>query len=212
MRLSRAVWLLAVAGWIGAGALGCSYDPHIKDGDLLCSLNDQKCPDGYECRSGACYAATSGNKDAGLADVGLGGDTIAPAVLKRYLGAWRMDDSALRTDQCDDGTSGTEPVTPLGTIMEITAGEAGLSDLQSKWLCDLGLRLDATGAHLSNTDPSCSQTFQYEVQTWTTSRFDLVTTDGLTATHVASYTLVDRFSTGKVVTCTQLVTASLTKY
>jgi hypothetical protein len=74
--------------------------------------------------------------------------------------------------------------------------------------------VDAAGAHLSDPTPTCSQAATDPAapdETWTATQFDIVLSGLQTATHTAQYTRVDQYPDGTVVTCSQAVTASLTK-
>lgn len=226
--------LFTLATLASVGTAGCSYDPKIQDGQLQCSPNGE-CPSGYSCRNNSCFANGSGTASGGrtgsggatgsggrtgsggstaVQDGGLGGDAIPPAVIARFVGRWTLAPTSAVATRCDDGFMGTTPLSPVTnpSIMTITPGVAGQSDLESTWLCPLSLGLDQAGAHLFDANPSCSSAAGMNpMQTWTAMTFDIVANNGVTAMHTAKYTRVDRYTNGTVVTCMQDVTAPLVK-
>ncbi len=190
------------------GVAGCSYAPHLKDGELRCSLSGQ-CPEGYACQNDACFAAST--------DGGLGSDAPTQTLLNRYIGSWTLDPTAAVSNHCDNGTAEIRMLSPASnpSPMTITAGIAGRSDLISQWLCNLELRVDAAGAHLSDPPPTCRHDSSTDPaqpsETWTATQFDIVLSGLRSATHTATYTRVDQYADGTVVNCSQAVTAPLTK-
>lgn len=208
MPVPATIGALAVAAAAWLGVAGCSYAPHFKDGELRCSLAGE-CPEGYSCQNNACFATS--------ADAGLGRDVPSQAVLNRYIGSWTLDSTAAVSNHCDDGTVEVRPLSPVDkpSIMTITAGTAGKFDLVSIWLCTLDLRVDAAGAHLYDPPPTCRHDTSADPAqpsaTWTATRFDIVLGGGQSATHTATYTRLDQYADGTVVTCAQMVTAPLTK-
>ena len=204
-------WFLLMAAVLA----NCNYDPKFKDGALKCSASGE-CPSGYVCRADACYSKGSVDNDgstAGGRDAGLGGDALPPALLNRYIGEWTLDPTSVVVTQCGGGTPETTPLSPLDnpSKMTISAGVPGVSDLESSWLCKLGLRLDATGAHLYRTDTDCSESKDGVKQTWTATSFDIMAMTGRAATHTATYDRVDQPKDGAPLNCSQTVTASMTK-
>lgn len=204
---------IAMMAFLTAAA-GCKYDPQPGEGALGCSIAGE-CPEGYSCRvNGFCYSTGSGPMDAGAsADAGLGGDAVPAAILNRYIGEWTLGVTSMVETNCDDGFSNTSLLSPAGSpsTMTIAPGTPGVSDLDSFWLCALSLRMDATGAHLFDANPTCSDDSADPANTWTATRFDVVTTNGLTGMHNAFYNRVDQYAAGKVVQCTQTVRAPLIK-
>jgi hypothetical protein len=200
-------FMTLAALWCGAG--GCKYDPQPADGTLRCSTSGE-CPDGYSCRVNTCWSNAGGPRDGGL-----GGDAIPPAVLNRYIGSWVLDPTAKVVTMCDDGFVDTTLLSPVSnpSIMTITRGTPPRSDLDSMWLCPaLSLRLDSTGAHLFSGGSNClSDSSQNPTQTWTATAFDVLSADGTTGSHMASYNRLDRYTDGSVVNCAQTVTAALVK-
>jgi hypothetical protein len=192
MRLSRRGAFAAVAiVWL-SGA-GCKYDPHPADGTLRCSLAGE-CPEGYVCRANACFS----------------NNAIPATVLNQYIGAWTMGATANVVTKC--GTAAPTTGSLSDTLsMTIDPGVVSGSDLHATWLCDLHLRLNQSGAHLLSMDGACTDTTSDPASTWTTTQFDVVTTDGLTAVHTAQYNRVDSYADGTVVNCSQTVHAPLTK-
>src|SRR6185503_19344076 len=96
-------------------------------------------------------------------------------------------------------------------FVTITRDASGGGDLAASWLCDALLRLDNGGAHLVGGHPSCTDGMGNPVYTWTVNRFDLATSNGLTATHSALYSRKDEYVDGTIVNCDQTVTTALIK-
>jgi hypothetical protein len=190
-------------------AVGCKYDPHPQDGTLRCSTAGE-CPEGYTCQTNTnlCFSKSGMSRDGGL-----GGDAIPPAVLNRYIGDWALGPTSTVDTRCDNGFVETTLLNPLSdqSPMTISAGTPGLADLDSSWLCQLYLRLDTSGAHLFDGNPSCIDDSTDPTNTWTATQFDVVTNNGITATHSAFYNRVDRYADGTVVNCMQTVHAPLSK-
>jgi hypothetical protein len=209
MRTATRISVVVLATWLGAG--GCSYNPKFKDGELKCSLAGE-CPEGYTCQNNAC--SSSGGRDAAVTTDTTPKDDAGPQVLmNRYIGMWTMDTAASVLNQCDDGSLPyTNKLSPAGSpsVMTISAG-TGQNDLESAWLCTLTLKLDTSGAHLNDANPTCADSSGDPKETWTATQFEFYAANARTATHTASYTRVDRYANGTTVTCAQTVTATLTK-
>lgn len=202
--LSLAVRVLAAG--VGLGA--CSYDPHIMDGELRCS-SAGKCPSGYTCSNNLCFGSSSSSADAGSGDDATG----SPLPLVRYIGSWTLDPTASVTTHCDNGSLDVQLLSPADkpSVMKIAAGVVGQSDLQSIWLCTLGLSVDASGAHLHDSSPTCSDSSMDPKETWTATKFEVVINGLRSANHTAAYNRTDEYANGTTVTCSQMVTAPLTK-
>jgi hypothetical protein len=188
------------------GAAGCKYDPQFADGSLRCSIKGE-CPQGYSCMANLCRSSSA-------RDAGLGADAIPAMVLNRYTGDWILAPTANVHTLCDDGFDDTALLNALGDQDPVTIdrGIPGVADLDSQWLCELYLRVDAAGAaHLFTGSPPCFDNSGDPAQSWTATQFDFSTSNGITATHSASYNRVDEYNNGAVVSCTQIVRATLTK-
>lgn len=203
---SRLLSVLAVvlAGALGAGLSGCSYDPHPVDGTLSCSAA-YECPQGYECQRGTntCW---SKKRDAGSSpDLGTPSGNIMD-----YVGEWLLGVTSNVKTVCDDGYTDTSLLSPVDSPSTMTVSRSG-AGLLSVWLCDVTLRWDNTGAHLNDADPSCMDDAADPTYLWTATKFDLVTSNGLIGQHDATYTRKDTFQDGTIVNCNQTVTAPLIK-
>jgi hypothetical protein len=126
-----------------------------------------------------------------------------------YVGEWLLGVTSTVRTVCDDGYDDTTLLSPLDSPSTMTISRSG-AGLLSVWLCDVTLRWDASGAHLNDADPSCTDGTD-PVYLWTATKFDLVTSNGLTAQHDATYTRKDTFDDGSIVNCNQTVTAPLIK-
>jgi hypothetical protein len=200
MRSARLLPLapLLVSLALGMGLGGCQYDPHPAEGALGCSRSGE-CPEGYSCQSNLCFTKN-----------GLPSSTIGD-----YVGTWLLTVTAKVQTQCDNGFSKTDLLSPATNPSYLTVSQAGLAALTSVWSifdpCDVTLRWDASGAHLGDPASSCVDDSGDPVYTWTTTSFDLLTPNGRTGTHHATYTRKDEYFDGTVATCNQTVTASLIK-
>ena len=191
---------LVVAAWLLLA--GCKYDPHLNPGELRCSAAGE-CPRGYACSGGSCYPKGAEN----------GANASA------YIGSWRFGSTASVATTCSDGSQSNNSLADPSnkSPMTITAGPAGIADLDSIWLCELYLNVDATGAHLDSAAPNCTAPFEDAAGAtignsyWMVDSFDVLTSDGATATHHATYVREDDYLTGDVVTCNQTVQAPMTK-
>jgi hypothetical protein len=203
---SAMIGIAVAAVWFTAA--GCKYDPQFSDGALRCSVKGE-CPQGYSCMANLCRS----NKDSSR-DAGLGGDAISAMVLTRYTGDWILAATSSVHTQCDDGFDDNALLNALGDQDPVTIdrGNPGVADLDSKWLCELYLRVDTAGAaHLFTGSPPCFDNSGDPTQSWTATQFDFSTSNGITATHSAFYNRVDDYKNGSVVNCTQVVRATLTK-
>ncbi|MEO8213401.1 MAG: hypothetical protein ABI560_09415 [Myxococcales bacterium] len=187
----------ALALTVGLASGACSYDPKFADGTLQCSSSGE-CPENYSCRASDRTCVSRHDAPVNL-----------------FVGTWTLAPTSTVTTRCANSPApivamlspATEP-----SRMTITAGVVGQYDLDSEWLCPLHLRVDGTGAHLSDNRPcSAAGTAPVTTQTWTATQFDILANTGTTAMHVAAYTRVDLYADGSMVTCMQMVTAPLTK-
>ena len=80
------------------------------------------------------------------------------------------------------------------------------------WLCDVTLRCDGTGARLSDSNPSCTDTSADPVYYLDGIQVRLVVHGtGRRAMHTATYTRRDTYIDGTVTNCDQMVIAPMTK-
>lgn len=196
MRLGRLLLLTLSLAAASVGTAGCSYDPHFEDGTLRCSTSGQ-CPEGFQCQMNLCYSK------AGAA---------LPQPLRLYVGRWTLAYTSTVYTSCDDGFTDTTLLSTasMPSRMELKADSAK-TGLDSTWLCQLHLSLDEAGAYLDEPNPSCTDTSDDPAYTWTATSFDVYTTNGMTATHSATYQRLDSYKDGSTVNCEQSVTATLTK-
>lgn len=199
------VLALVLGGALAAGLSGCSYDPHPVDGTLTCSAA-YECPEGYECQR-ATTTCWSKKRDGGmgLPDLGTPSSNIMD-----YVGEWLLAVTSTVKTVCDDGYDDTTLLSPADSPSTMTVSRSG-AGLLSVWLCDVTLRWDTTGAHLSDADPSCMDDTADPIYLWTATKFDLVTGNGLLGQHDATYTRRDQYEDGTIVNCNQTVTAPLIK-
>jgi len=209
MRLERLSVLglgLLLAAVSGGGTTGCQYDPHPINGALRCSPSGE-CPDGFSCQASRCWS------NAPDKDGGSGADIVPTTNISDYIGEWLLTTAATVKTSCTDGFSATDPLSPADSPSTMTVSQGTGSDgLLSSWLCDLTLRVDATGAHLNDANPSCTDTSGDPAYTWTASKFDIVVaSNGKTAMHTATYKRRDDYVAGTVTNCDQVVSAPMTK-
>jgi hypothetical protein len=189
---------LLVSLALGVGLGGCQYDPHPAEGALRCSMSGE-CPEGYSCQNNLCFTKN-----------GLPSSKIGD-----YVGNWLLSVTAKVQTQCDNGFSQTDLLSPATSPSYLTVSQAGPAALTSVWSifdpCNVTLRWDASGAHLDDADTSCVDDQGDPVQTWTTTSFDLLTSNGRTGTHHGTYKRKDEYFDGTSTTCDQTVTAPLIK-
>jgi len=217
MRFFR--WLTAGVLVAGALAVGCTYSPNFRSGSLKCSPDGQ-CPSGYTCMHQLC--CSPGDTACGAA--GSGASAAA------YVGTWNFSSTATLDTECQGSGSSGGPVSfltsanPTSTIT-ITANGNALQAAWSEWpTCPYKMSVDSAGAHGTEADTDaqpwgCQFTYttttttppQLSAQEWIYDSFDIVTTDGRTATHDGVYFRQDTYTDSSVVYCTQVLHAPLTK-
>lgn len=208
-------WLMAGALSAGALALGCTYSPNFASGSLKCSTDGQ-CPDGYTCKQP--YCCRSG-------DATCGGPSAA--TIAAYLGTWKFTSAATLDTECSGTGSSNGPAAfltsanPVSTMALTDNGDGTLHAVWSEWSgCSYTLSLDNAGAHGADAATwACEQQYsttstnppQISKQLWIYDSFDIVTTDGKSATHDGVYYREDTYNDNSVVYCTQTLHAPLTK-
>jgi hypothetical protein len=194
-------------------AAACGYSPNPEDGTLKCGSSNA-CPDGYSCRSGACWknggtgrAGTGGGGSAGTTgNGGTGGGSVA-----KFVGHWVFNGpQSSRTRECTDGSK--ETTTPWEDYFDVATGPvAALStDYYCTWNLDVASNGNSTtirpGGMCTKPDPGIPTTSY----TWHGESFTLTTTNGLSGMLEASlpYDYTTALGSGS---CTMKFTGPVTK-
>ena len=218
--LSRARALAAALALVA-----CSYSPNIESGSLVCSQKGE-CPRGFSCASsgpsaGRCISSseTTGTGGAGgsRGTGGASGDAGVPSTsAASYIGTWVFDSAASVSNDCGPGY--TPQTTSLaGATLQIYATSKGADILGATWSawspsdCAYELFLDELGVHLNDSSWSCQDTTEDPAAYWQVESFEVVTSNGLTATHDAQYDRNYLYADGTTLYCTQAVHAVMNR-
>lgn len=223
------------------GSLRCSPDGQCPRGyscvtQFCCLPDDPTCggtirpvdasvpTDGTASHFETRPASTGGHAGTG----GAGGTPVVGANMSAYVGTWSFTSGTTLDTECQGASSsgGPAPFLTQGnptSIMVIT--DNGNGTLQAAWsewpACTYTLSVDSTGAHGTDADVwACeymstptptTNSPQLTDQLWIYDTFDIVTTDGHTATHDGLYYRQDTYDDKSIVYCTQTLHAPMTK-
>jgi hypothetical protein len=146
---------------------------------------------------------------------GGGGSGMPSTIAASYIGNWVFDSAAYVYNDCGPSYP-TQTNTLAGTTLQIYATTQGPNNLGASWsvwpACTYDLVLDGTGLHLvSDSGWSCEDTSQDPAVYWDIYTFDVTTTNGLSATHEATYVRGFFYADGTNLYCDQLVHAVMNR-
>jgi hypothetical protein len=132
-----------------------------------------------------------------------------------YIGTWVFDPAASVYNDCGPDYA-TQTSSLAGTTLQIYATTSGANVLGASWsvwpTCTYELVLDGTGLHLTGDSGwSCQDTTKDPAAYWDIYSFDVTTTNGLSATHEATYLRGLFYADGTNIYCTQLVQAAMNR-
>lgn len=151
----------------------------------------------------------------GTGGAGGSGGGVPSSVAASYIGNWVFDSAASVYNDCGPDYA-TQTSSLAGTTLQIYATTQGINTLGASWsvwpACTYALVLDGEGLHLaSDSGWSCEDTTDDPAVYWDVSSFDVTTTNGLSATHEATYVRGFFYANGTNLYCDQLVHAAMNR-